>query len=241
MWINKKLCSLLRDYNQICEVFGNILDAPSKGGNISIKDNQYMIIKASGQDLKQNHKICILENEENIGSYFNNRIINRVNPSMEIEMHKVFKNKYVAHYHPVYILPYLCDKNFKFAHKCIDFVLPGKQLYKKLYKNYQYEENGIIMLRNHGVIIFSETLEKLFSLYKDLKDEFFEKNYNVFTPDDAIDIESYELWLFRESIENIARKKQLKLSQIDIQKIHSLVNMPEEQYRQKSMKIKELQ
>ncbi|EHA1186583.1 class II aldolase/adducin family protein, partial [Campylobacter jejuni] len=226
-------------YYNICKVFGNILDTPSKGGNISIKNDKYMIIKASGQDLKQEHKICILENENNIGTYFSNKIGNITKPSMEIGMHRIIQNKYVVHYHPVYILPYLCDKNFKFTYKCIDFILPGEQLCKELSKKYYYEQKGMVMLRNHGVIIFSEILEDLFILHQTLKNEFFEKNNNIFTPDDAIDVESFELWLFREAMENIARKKQLNLSEISAIQITNLINMPEEKYRYGYMQDKE--
>lgn len=235
MEINEELHDLIKEYYDICKVFGNILDAPSKGGNISIKNDKYMIIKASGQDLKQEHKICILENESNIGTYFNNKIGDITKPSMEIGMHKVFQNKYVTHYHPVYILPYLCDEKFHFTYQCMDFVLPGKQLCKALYKEYHYEQKGIVMLRNHGVIVFAEKLEDLLMLHKTLKDEFFEKNKSIFTPDDAIDTENFELWLFRETIENIARKKQLNLSEISTKQIKNLINMPEEKYRHQYM------
>ncbi|EHQ4671875.1 class II aldolase/adducin family protein, partial [Campylobacter jejuni] len=89
MEINKELHCLIKEYYNICKVFGNILDTPSKGGNISIKNDKYMIIKASGQDLKQEHKICILENENNIGTYFSNKIGNITKPSMEIGMHRI--------------------------------------------------------------------------------------------------------------------------------------------------------
>ena len=97
----------------------------------------------------------------------------------------------------------------------------------------------MVMLRNHGVIIFSEILEDLFILHQTLKNEFFEKNNNIFTPDDAIDIESFELWLFREAMENIARKKQLNLSEISAIQITNLINMPEEKYRYGYMQDKE--
>ncbi|EIB47298.1 capsular polysaccharide biosynthesis protein, putative [Campylobacter jejuni subsp. jejuni 2008-894] len=76
-------------------------------------------------------------------------------------------------------------------------------------------------------------------LRQTLKNEFFEKNNNIFTPDDAIDVESFELWLFREAMENIARKKQLNLSEISAMQIKNLINMPEEKYRYRCMQDKE--
>ncbi len=49
----EKLDECIKDYQELCKIFGNILDAPSKGGNISIKNDEYFIIKASGEDLKR--------------------------------------------------------------------------------------------------------------------------------------------------------------------------------------------
>ena len=234
----EKIYSLVCEYKDICKVFGNILDSPSRGGNISIKDEEYLLIKASGQDLNKKHKISILKNGQNIGS-FDGKISNEIiKPSMEIGMHQIFKNKYVAHYHPVYLLPYLCDKNFLFSYNVIDFQLPGKQLCEEIKSRYVYQRAGVVMLRNHGVIIFSEEIEDLFKYHRQLREEFMEENINIFTPDDAIDSNSDELWLFRETIENIARKKGLRLSAIDNKIIEKLVNMPDEQYRSKQMKNK---
>ncbi|EAH9201821.1 class II aldolase/adducin family protein, partial [Campylobacter coli] len=53
----EKLDECIKDYQELCKIFGNILDAPSKGGNISIKNDEYFIIKASGEDLKKEHKV----------------------------------------------------------------------------------------------------------------------------------------------------------------------------------------
>ncbi|EAH6965369.1 class II aldolase/adducin family protein, partial [Campylobacter jejuni] len=52
-------------------------------------------------------------------------------------------------------------------------------------------------------------------------------------------VESFELWLFREAMENIARKKQLNLSEISAIQITNLINMPEEKYRYGYMQDKE--
>lgn len=95
---------------------------------------------------------------------------------MEIKMHWVFKNKYVAHYHPVYILPYLCAKEYNFKnYNVIDFVLPGNDLYEMLSKNYIYEEKGIVLLRNHGVVIYAEQIQDVLELYNQLKMIFLRK------------------------------------------------------------------
>ncbi|MCC2563159.1 class II aldolase/adducin family protein [Campylobacter jejuni] len=229
---NEKLNGCIKDYQDLRKIFGNILDAPSKGGNISIKNDEYFIIKASGEDLKKEHKISIFKNNVNSFSYYKDYSVDIVKPSMEIKMHMVFKNKYVVHYHPVYILPYLCTREYKFEnYKAIDFVLPGNDLYEALSKSYSYQEKGVVLLRNHGVVIYAEQIQDIIELYNQLKSEFFEQNDFVYTPDDAVDKTNEELWLFRNVVENIAIKKQINLRSLKVSEIDKLLNLPDEQYR----------
>ncbi|EAC2041847.1 class II aldolase/adducin family protein [Campylobacter jejuni] len=236
MYNNEKLNGCIKDYQDLCKIFGNILDAPSKGGNISIKNGEYFIIKASGEDLKKEHKISIFKNNVNSFSYYKDYSVDIVKPSMEIKMHMVFKNKYVAHYHPVYILSYLCAREYKFEnYKVIDFVLPGNDLYEALSKSYSYQEKGVVLLRNHGVVIYAEQIQDIIELYNQLKSEFFEQNDFVYTPDDAVDKTNEELWLFRNVMENIAIKKQINLHPLKVSEIDKLLNLPDEQYRKKIM------
>ncbi|HFP7724779.1 TPA: class II aldolase/adducin family protein [Campylobacter jejuni] len=236
MYNNKKLNGCIKDYQYLCKIFGNILDAPSKGGNISIKNDEYFIIKASGEDLKKEHKISIFKNNVNSLSYYKDYSVDIVKPSMEIKMHMVFKNKYVAHYHPVYILPYLCAREYKFEnYKVIDFVLPGNDLYEALSKSYSYQEKGVVLLRNHGVVIYAEQIQDIIELYNQLKSEFFEQNDFVYTPDDAVDKTNEELWLFKNAMENIAIKKQINLRPLKVSEINELLKLPDEQYRKKIM------
>ncbi|EAK8655937.1 class II aldolase/adducin family protein [Campylobacter coli] len=236
MYNNKKLDGCIKDYQELRKIFGNILDAPSKGGNISIKNDEYFIIKASGEDLKKEHKISIFKNNVNSFSYYKDYSEDIAKPSMEIKMHMVFKNKYVAHYHPVYILPYLCAKEYKFEnYETIDFALPGNDLYEALSKSYSYQEKGVTLLRNHGVVIYAEQIQDIIELYNQLKSEFFEQNDFVYTPDDAVDKTNEELWLFRNVMENIAIKKQINLNPLKVSEINKLLNLPDEQYRKKIM------
>ncbi|XAU18686.1 class II aldolase/adducin family protein [Campylobacter jejuni] len=229
---NEKLNGCIKDYQDLRKIFGNILDAPSKGGNISIKNDEYFIIKASGEDLKKEHKISIFKNNVNSFSYYKDYSVDIVKPSMEIKMHMVFKNKYVVHYHPVYILPYLCTREYKFEnYKAIDFVLPGNDLYEALSKSYSYQEKGVVLLRNHGVVIYAKQIQDIIELYNQLKSEFFEQNDFVYTPDDAVDKTNEELWLFRNVVENIAIKKQINLRPLKVSEIDKLLNLPDEQYR----------
>lgn len=230
----KVLQKCIKEYKAICGIIGNILDAPSKGGNVSVKDGDYLIIKSSGENLKEDHKISILYGGINKYSFYRDDFCLRVTkPSMEVGMHLVFKNKYVAHYHPAYVLPYLCSKDYVFKDKfnVVEFALPGNDLCRQLTNHYKYEEKGVLMLRNHGVVLYSEKIEDLLYLYKEVKSEFFEKSNFLYTPDDVVDSESFELWLFRNSIENIASKKGLDLTTLSQSVIKELLNLPDEKYR----------
>ncbi|EAJ4448838.1 class II aldolase/adducin family protein, partial [Campylobacter coli] len=180
--------------------------------------------------------ISVFKNNINSFSYCKGYSEDIAKPSMEIKMHMVFKNKYVAHYHPVYILPYLCAKEYKFEnYETIDFALPGNDLYEALSKSYSYQEKGVVLLRNHGVVIYAEKIQDIIELYNQLKSEFFEKNDCVYTPDDAVDKTNEELWLFRNVIESIAIKKQINLHPLKVSEIDKLLNLPDEQYRKKIM------
>ncbi|MCW1359924.1 class II aldolase/adducin family protein [Campylobacter sp. CCS1377] len=233
----KELDRCINEYQKLCKIFGNILDAPFKGGNISVKSEHYLVIKSSGEDLKKEHKVSIFKDKINSFTYYQEQYYTDITkPSMEIKMHTVFKNKYVAHYHPVYILPYLCAKNYRFNdHDFIDFVLPGDDLWKTLNENYIYKEKGVVMLKNHGVIIYAEEIQDVFNLYINLKEYFCEQNNSIYTPDDAIDTTNAELWLFRNTIENIARNKNLDLVTLKQNEICKLLNLPDEKYRRKIM------
>ncbi|EEC1727969.1 class II aldolase/adducin family protein, partial [Campylobacter jejuni] len=118
-------------------------------------------------------------------------------------------------------------------YKTIDFALPGNDLYEALSKSYSYQEKGIVLLRNHGVIVYAEQIQDIIELYNQLKSDFFEQNDFVYTPDDAVDKINGELWLFRNAMENIALKKQISLIPLKVDEIDKLLNLPDEQYRKK--------
>ncbi|EJF7391284.1 class II aldolase/adducin family protein, partial [Campylobacter coli] len=118
--------------------------------------------------------------------------------------------------------------------------LPGNDLYEALSKSYSYQEKGVVLLRNHGVVIYAEQIQDIIELYNQLKSEFFEQNDFVYTPDDAVDKTNEELWLFRNAIENIASKKQINLAPLKANEIYKLLNLPDERYRKKIIESESL-
>jgi len=238
---------MFSDYPFLLKIIGNILDSPGFGGNISIKDDKKILIKSSGEDLKNENSDCCIVNlkDDSVigGGYFSRDEFTATNisrkPSMEYSFHKLIESKYVVHYHPVYVLPYLCsDYSFETEKqkienlKIIDYYHPGKDLAEYLETT---EKSKRLFLRNHGVIIHGDTLQDIIISYNIIKNNFFKTHSKTYTPDDYIDEKSLELWLFRHVIENIARKENIKLNQLSVESINHLRNDLDEKYRKEKM------
>lgn len=237
--LNKQyiLTSLYKDYIDMASILG-VVDLPSCGGNISVKDNNFIIIKPSGYDLKVSKVACVLQGDNNIGiidndTYDKNTILK---PSMEIGFHRIIKNKYVMHYHPSYLLPYLCDPSYVFEEKTIDYITPGFELFKAIESEYDYKPKGVFLLRNHGVIVYGETIKDLKLIYDYLKNKYQIPNNNKYIPDDFVDNDSDELWLYRHAIENISRIIKLNIRCLSQQEKYLLSKSSDEKYRKNLIK-----
>ncbi len=195
---------MIKEYEKLSSISKSVLDYPGKGGNISVKNDSYMIVKASGEDLK---------NKEHDKSYVNlNGVILEpsAKPSMEYKMHLSIPFKYVMHYHPVYVLPYLCSDHIFNDGETLDYYQPGEDLFNAVDIAAKRDPaNKIFYLRNHGVVIASDDLEELKNLYESIKSKFFIKETTAYTPDDAVDENSGDLWLFRHYIDKIQKEKTL--------------------------------
>lgn len=164
----------------------DIADAPGKGGNISIKDGTDIYIKRSGTDLKISSDIVVINMDEYKKEKFDN------DASMELNFHIKLK-KYVLHYHPFYINYILCSeecnkilKSHKFIRKfdIVEYYEPGEELADNIF----YDMSNIIFLKNHGVIIHSDSIDEVCGLYYKLRKMFFDITYDTFylTPDQFV-------------------------------------------------------
>lgn len=227
------------DYPKLLKIVGNILDAPGMGGNISIKNNNQIMVKSSGSDMKDPQSFCTvldMESDEILYSGFFNGVFHKSEnkkPTMEYSLHKLIKSKYVMHYHPVYILPFLCS-DYDFGDRVvIDYVNPGEDLSEALEESIKSVKScpHVIFLRNHGVIIHADCLHSLKSVYNSLRDEFFIKNNRAYTPDDYVDFNNPELWLFRNTIENLANINNIKIKTLSKENKDYLDSDENEKYR----------
>lgn len=221
---------MIKEYEELSSISKSVLDYPGKGGNISVKNGSDMIVKASGEDLK---------NKEHIKSFvsLNGDVLEPyAKPSMEYRMHLSIPFKYVMHYHPVYVLPYLCSDYVFDDGETLDYYQPGEKLFNAVDRVVKRNpENKIFYLRNHGVIIASDNLEELKDLHSSIKLRFFVKESTPYTPDDIIDENSGDLWLFRHYINMVQQKKSLNKLTLSDENTILLKNDSNENFRKEKM------
>lgn len=175
--IVEQLCKFYNSTIDFIELCRKISLDPSivqdKGGNISIKTDNGMIIKSSGSrmsDISLSNGYCVCNIPEqlpdfNSESEYMNYIASlkrggKNNPSMETGFHLKIKSKTVCHTHPIHLNSILCseqgldilknifsDYDFEF----VEYATPGFELIDKIYGN-----KNIIFLQNHGLIVHSD-------------------------------------------------------------------------------------
>lgn len=214
----------LNDYQELKKLINNILDCPSKGGNISVKLKDDIIIKSSGVDLKS--EIDRVSTKDKSFEFYKKWIeIDYLKPSMEINFHKAIKSKYVLHYHPIYIL--LLQDDLPFDADVIKYIKPGSD---ELTEAVSKCNKKIIYLKNHGVILHSDSIQEIKDLYNKLSE------YNIFeitnfncTPDMAVlkndpDILVHKFFL--KVFKNIT-----KIEELEHEDLLNLLNDENEMYR----------
>lgn len=214
----------LNDYQELKRLVNNILDCPSKGGNISVKLKDDIIIKSSGVDLKSEID-RVSTKDKSFEFYKKWTEIDYLKPSMEINFHKAIKSKYVLHYHPVYIL--LLQDDLPFDTDVIDYIKPGSD---ELTEAVSKCNKKIIYLKNHGVILHSDSLQEIKDLYNKLSE------FNIFkiirfnyTPDMVVLENSTDLALHKFIFRVF--KNITKIEELDQDDVNDLLNDENEMYR----------
>jgi FMN phosphatase YigB (HAD superfamily)/rhamnose utilization protein RhaD (predicted bifunctional aldolase and dehydrogenase) len=160
------------------------------GGNSSVKFGDYMFIKASGVNMSNvniNNGYVVIDNKKILND-INSNIIKEVTEynlfgqkraSIETFMHSILK-KYTLHIHPIQINRILITTEAKNIIKeifpdslIIDYFTPGIKICNKIRKVYNNE--NLIFLINHGIIITSDTYEDLYNILEKVIIEFEKK------------------------------------------------------------------
>lgn len=214
----------LNDYQELKKLVNNILDCPSKGGNISVKIKNDIIIKSSGVDLKSEiDRVSTLN--KSFEFYKKWTEIEYLKPSMEIKFHKVIKSKYVLHYHPIYIL--LLQDNLPFDADIIDYLKPGTD---ELTEAISKCNKKIIFLKNHGVILHSDSLQEIKDLYNKLNEFNLFKNIDLkYTPDMVVLKNDPDI-LIHKFIFKVF-KDIIKMKELEHEDLLNLLNDENEIYR----------
>lgn len=145
-----------------------------KGGNISVKDGNLLIVKQSGFCMDQTKEgvgylHCDLEKIREKFAEQDENLLSTVvkgqgRPSMETFFHSL-PPKYIVHLHPTSCMNLLCQPDLRELQRlfpgslCLPYVQPGYELSELLHKLWTGQQ--VVFLQNHGVIFLAETLDLL--------------------------------------------------------------------------------
>lgn len=166
------------NYILLSKIFGACLDmVQGKGGNISVKDEEILIIKQSGFDMSQTvadkgYVLCSIPKltqkfQEQNESLESTVLAGNGKPSMESFFH-LLPHRYIVHIHPTSFLNLLCQSDLHLLNTlfpkalCIPYVQPGFELSVMIHKLYTGQE--LIFLQNHGIIFLADSIDSIISL-----------------------------------------------------------------------------
>jgi ribulose-5-phosphate 4-epimerase/fuculose-1-phosphate aldolase len=167
----------------LSKLFGSsTLNIQGQGGNISVKtlNNQLILIKSSGGILGNMDNLngfCVADNiqcnnllkESNSKDLNKTKIFGQKIPSMETFFH-CFMKKYTVHIHftlsNIFLTTNKVDAldNLQIKYKIIDYFPPGIILANEIANVYDSNIN-LYFLKNHGLILTSDNLEDIETLY----------------------------------------------------------------------------
>lgn len=167
------------EYIELSRIFGGCYDlVQTNGGNISIKNNNQIIIKRSGfklieTELNKGYVICDINKIDFTSENIENSIIfGEGTPSIETFFH-LLPTKYIIHLHPIILLHYLSLNNWK-EQLCtlfenalyVEYRKPGLELSKYILNSYNNEST--IFLQNHGIILCSNNKDDIYNLMNNI-------------------------------------------------------------------------
>jgi rhamnose utilization protein RhaD (predicted bifunctional aldolase and dehydrogenase) len=170
------------DLVYLCSLFGACSKrTQGAGGNISVKQNNLLWIKASGIKLssvskKSGYACCNIDTLLELFANANENLQSALaypeseSPSMETFFH-LLPFSHIVHIHPTFFCKYLCSKesssiftttNFP-SSLYIPYTKPGYPLAKKIFDTYTKET--IIFLENHGIILLGNSVQNVVELF----------------------------------------------------------------------------
>lgn len=145
------------------------------GGNNSIKHNEKMFIKASGKTFKNFDKNFLSIIDLNTSNQIMMEGFSSDKPSMEKGFHHTIPSKIIFHLHcldtiiissidQLELLEREIRNHAKIDTHRFNYINPGAPLEEEIKKIKGFKSEGIILLKNHGVIIYSQSLKGIESI-----------------------------------------------------------------------------
>jgi len=180
----KEINSELIKFKRLSKYCGERFDlVQAGGGNSSVKIDDWIFIKASGYNLSAvdlNKGYVVIDNErlkndingENVMDVINYNVLGAKRGSIETFMHAILK-KYTIHLHPIQLNRILIGKNARETCReiyptalIIDYLTPGIKVCNEI--NRTYNNENVIFLINHGVIITSDHIDEIYTLLNEV-------------------------------------------------------------------------
>jgi rhamnose utilization protein RhaD (predicted bifunctional aldolase and dehydrogenase) len=180
------------------------------GGNVSWKSDITLWIKASGTWLADAERTDIFVPVDRqpidaalaLGDYtVSPRVLESyaLRPSIETLLHALMPHKFVVHLHPVDAVAHLTRSGCRaelqvalgdtFIWELVDYHKPGAELAQAIHaKLRQNPATQVVLLKNHGVILGSETLEEIDTNLKTLSLRLGEQPKRLETAETSIQI-----------------------------------------------------
>lgn len=234
-----------------------------KGGNVSCKTQDGIIITASGSkmgDITFNHGYSVCK-KQIIKSFVNEQeytssieasiILGECRPSMESGFHMKLKHRVVVHTHPIHLNTILCSKeseqivstlfrgtDFQF----VKYTTPGFEVC-----NAVDESSSVVFLQNHGLIVGADTAEEAFETTERINNRckrWIGIHVDSFTDENDCDVNDYvfpDAAVFPTQLSNVNRYITRMMGEVGLtplplsdQEVLKLNNMEAEKHRKKS-------
>ena len=181
----------------LSKYFGqSCLNVQGPGGNISVKTDNILFIKSSGCTLGNSNYdegYCLVDNvkcielvKTKVNTINSIKLFGIRNPSIETFFHS-FMKPYTVHLHFTLSNIFLCSnsdltrilKDFYYDYSIVEYYTPGIDLACEIYNIYS-NECDIYFLKNHGIIITANTIEKIIEYYEYIYKFFNNKLNNIY-------------------------------------------------------------
>ena len=145
------------------------------GGNISMKMKRHILVKKSGFKMSDamtmeifvpliwiRIRIISIIHFWILTNFFTKKV-----PSIETYLHLAFPNKYVLHIHSIDSVGIAIRKDYKSLFRnfpnilCVDYQNPGKALFKAIKKIPDLQNAYVLVLQNHGLVLFGNSLAEI--------------------------------------------------------------------------------